>query len=397
MSIPFIGNVGFTEISSAGSLTSAASSRIALPIQLFKLTSSISGQLTLTENSNHKKVIIDTNGNNIINSSGSPLNVDCPSGVAVELQGSGNVQSTLKTFTSAVSSTSNTGTTTISDAGNSTLAVTTNHTFTEQLLDTTRSQVADGDGTFSGGGAAFRDQTTTVKRPQDSSNSTRPVNPTYYTTSFATTFGGFGLDNINRSDFGMSFTHAFLEDGTPISGAIVGPSGASTFDGVSADQPDTNTTHTVGSDTYRYMQWNSALVGVNNGNTGTMGIAMYIDVNTGKAVVEIILGSGGRAAFNQIKNVDVFTTSTGRKFTFTNNTSHTITLSGGDPYSSTSVSASGTGVVNRDSTDGSFSITGTFPSTNDAGAPLSSVGLNETSSTSVNVDNHTGTNSVKAF
>ena len=93
----------------------------------------------------------------------------------------------------------------------------------------------------------------------------------------------------------------------------------------------------------------------------------------------------------------MFTTSTGRKFTFTNNTSHTITLSGSDPYSSTSVSASGTGVVNRDSTDGSFSITGTFPDTNDAGAPLSSLGLNETSSTTVNVDNHTGTNSVKAF
>ena len=41
----------------------------------------------------------------------------------------------------------------------------------------------------------------------------------------------------------MSFTHAFLEDGTPISGAIVGPSGPSTFDGVSAQQPTTNTTH----------------------------------------------------------------------------------------------------------------------------------------------------------
>ena len=93
----------------------------------------------------------------------------------------------------------------------------------------------------------------------------------------------------------------------------------------------------------------------------------------------------------------MFTTSTGRKFTFTNNTSHTITLSGSDPYTSTSVSASSTGVVNRDSTDGSFSITGTFPDTNDSGDPLSSVGLNETSSTTVNVDNHTGTNSVKAF
>tara|TARA_R100001440_G_scaffold36210_4_gene55333 strand:- start:140 stop:1297 length:1158 start_codon:yes stop_codon:yes gene_type:complete len=385
MSIPLIGNVGFTEISSAGSLTTAASTKIGLPIQLFKLTSSISGQLTLTENSNHKKVIIDTNGNNIINSSGSPLNVDCPSGVPVELKGSGNVQSTVKTFTSAVTDTSNTGTTTVAEAGNSTLAVTTNHTFTEQVVNVDRN---------AGNGNTFGDGSTTVVSPVTGSNTSLLVNETYFSTSFATSFGGVGLDNINRSDFGMSFTHAFLEDGTPISGAIVGPSGPSTFDGVSADQPDTNTTHSHAGDTYRFMRWNSALVGVNNGNSGTFAIEMFIDSGSGKAVVAII---GGRGAFNQIKNVDVFTTSTGRKFTFTNNTSHTITLSGGDPYSSTSVSASGTGVVNRDSTDGSFSITGTFPDTNDAGAPLSSLGLNETSSTTVNVDNHTGTNSVKAF
>ena len=385
MSIPLIGNVGFTEISSAGSLTTAASTKIGLPIQLFKLTSSISGQLTLTENSNHKKVIIDTNGNNIINSSGAPLNVDCPSGVPVELKGSGNVQSTVKTFTSAVTDTSNTGTTTIAEAGNSTLAVTTNHTFTEQVRDDNRN---------AGSGASFGDGTTSVITPVTGGSTSLLVNESYYSSSITTDFGGVGLDNINRSDFGMSFSHAFLEDGTPISGAIVGPSGPSTFDGVSAQQPTTNTTHSHAGSTYRFMGWNAALVGVNNGNSGTFAINIFINSANGAAVVAII---GGRGAFNQIKNVDVFTTSTGRKFTFTNNTSHTITLSGSDPYSSTSVSASGTGVVNRDSTDGSFSITGTFPDTNDAGAPLSSLGLNETSSTTVNVDNHTGTNSVKAF
>ena len=386
MSVPLITNVGFTEISSAGSLTTAASTKIGLPIQLFKLTSSISGQLTLTENSNHKKVIIDTNGNNIINSSGSPLNVDCPSGVPVELKGSGNVQSTVKTFTSAVTDTSNTGTTTIAEAGNSTLAVTTNHTFTEQLIDDNRS---------AGGGASFGDGFTTVTSPKDGSVS-RMISETYYSSTNATNFGGNDLDNIDRSDFGMSFSHAFLEDGTPISGRISGPStpggtgGTSTFDGSTSKRPSENAVYSG----YRYMKWDNALVGVNNGNSGNFDIEIFINSANGLAVVAII---GGRGAFNQIKNVDVFTTSTGRKFTFTNNTSHTITLSGSDPYSSTSVSASGTGVVNRDSTDGSFSITGTFPDTNDAGAPLSSLGLNETSSTTVNVDNHTGTNSVKAF
>jgi hypothetical protein len=306
--------------------------------------------------------------------------------VPVELKGSGNVQSTIKTFTSAVTDTSNTGTTTIAEAGNSTLAVTTDHTFTEQTVDINKN---------AGNGNTFGDGFTTVTSPKDGSVS-RMVNESYYLSSMATNFGGNDLDNIDRSDFGMSFTHAFLEDGTPISGRISGPStpggtgGTSSFDGGTSKRPSENAVYSG----YRYMKWNNALVGVNNGNSGNFDIEIFINSANGLAVVAII---GGRGAFNQIKNVDVFTTSTGRKFTFTNNTSHTITLSGSDPYSSTSVSASGTGVVNRDSEDGSFSITGTFPDTNDSGAPLSSLGLNETSSTTVNVDNHTGTNSVKAF
>ena len=135
------------------------------------------------------------------------------------------------------------------------------------------------------------------------------------------------------------------------------------------------------------MFWDNALVGVNNGNSGNFDIEIFVNQTNGAALVAII---GGRGAFNQIKNVDVFTTSTGRKFTFTNNTSHTITLSGDDPYPSTAVTAGSTGVVNRDSQDGSFNITGTFPETNGSGDPLSSLGLNETSTTTVDVTNHTG-------
>ena len=196
------------------SLNTLAGSKIAMPIQLFKLTDNITGQLTLTENANHKKVIIDTNGNNIINSAGSPLNVACPSGVSVELKGSGEVKSTVRTFTSEVTDTTNTGTTTIATAGNSTLGVTTNHTFTEQLIDDNRSF---------GGGASFGDGTNTVYSPKVGGNVARLVNDSYYSTSLTTKFGGNDLDNIDRSDFGMSFSHAFLEDGTPISGRISGP------------------------------------------------------------------------------------------------------------------------------------------------------------------------------
>jgi len=380
VAIPLISNVGFTEVSSSGSLNTKAGDKTKLPVQFFKLSDNISGNLSLDNNSAHKKIILDTNGNNITNSSGSPLTTN--SSTTLELKGSGNVQSTLKTFTSSGSSD-----TTISEADNSTVVVQTDtHTFDTALVDDNRS---------AGSGVSFTDSPRTVKRPQDSSNSTRSANPIYYNTSSATAFGGKGLTNINRSDFAMSFTHAFLEDGTPISGAIVGPSGPSTFDGVSASQPDTNTTHTVGSDTYRYMQWNSALVGVNNGNSGTMGIAMYIDVNTGKAVVEIILGAGGRGAFNQIKNVDVVGPTAGRRFIFTNNLAISCVLSGGNPFSAT-VSAGATNTENRDSTDSSFSLTGTISGSDGSSRPFALKEINDGTGT-VNEDAYTGTKSVSAF
>ncbi len=382
MAIPLISNVGFTEVSSSGSLNTKAGDKTKLPIQFFRLSDNISGNLSLDNNSAHKKIILDTNGNNITNSSGSPLTTN--SSTTLELKGSGNVQSTLKTFTSSQSSTSNSGTTTISEADNSTVVVQTDtHEFDTALVDDNRS---------AGGGASFGDGNTTIRRPQDSSNTTGLVNETYYTTGYATLFGGVGLTNINRSDFAMSFTHAFLEDGTPISGAIVGPSGPSTFDGVSASQPDTNTTHSHAGDTYRFMRWNSALVGVNNGNTGTFAIEMFIDSNTGKAVVRIV---GGRGAFNQIKNVDVVGPTAGRRFIFTNNLAISCVLSGSDPFSAT-VSAGATNTVDRDSTDGSFSLTGTISGNDGSSRPFALKEINDGSG-SVNEDAYTGTKSVSAF
>ena len=382
MAIPLISNVGFTEVSSSGSLNTKAGDKTKLPIQFFRLSGAITGALTLDNNSAHKKIILDTNGNNITNSSGSPLTTN--SSTTLELKGSGNVQSTLKTFTSSQSSTSNSGTTTISEADNSTVVVQTDtHTFDTALVDDNRS---------AGSGVTFGDGNTTIRRPQDSSNTTGLVNETYYTTGYATLFGGVGLTNINRSDFAMSFTHAFLEDGTPISGAIVGPSGPSTFDGVSASQPDTNTTHSHAGDTYRFMRWNSALIGVNNGNTGTFAIEMFIDSNTGKAVVRIV---GGRGAFNQIKNVDVVGPTAGRRFIFTNNLAISCVLSGSDPFSAT-VSAGATNTVNRDSTDGSFSLTGTISGSDGSSRPFALKEINDGTGT-VNEDAYTGTKSVSAF
>jgi len=383
MAIPLITNVGFTEVSSSGVLNDKASTGAnKLPIQLFKLSGAISGNLQMNNDSAHKKIILDTDGNNITNSTGSPLTNN--SSVALELKGSGNVQSTLKTFTSSQSSTSNSGTTTISEADNSTVVVQTDtHTFDSALIDDNRS---------AGSGASFGDGNTTVTDPRDGGTNGGLVNETYYNTSTATAFGGVGLTNVNRSDFAMSFTHAFLEDGTPISGAIVGPSGPSTFDGVSAQQPTTNTTHSHAGGTYRFMGWNAALVGVNNGNTGTFAIQIYIDSATGKAVVQIV---GGRGAFNQIKNVDVVGPTAGRRFIFTNNLAISCVLSGSDPFSAT-VSAGATNTVNRNSTDGSFSLTGTISGSDGSSRPFALKEINDGTG-SVDETAYTGTKSVSAF
>ena len=378
MAIPLISNVGFTEVSSSGVLNDkAGTAKSKLPVQLFKLSGAVTGNLQMNNDAAHKKIILDTNGNNITNSSGSPLTTN--SSTTLELKGSGNVQSTLKTFTSSGSAD-----TTISEADNSTVAVQTDtYEFDTALIDDNRS---------AGGGASFGDGTDRVTKPSTGSAADLLVSGTYFSTSYATLFGGVGLTNINRSDFAMSFTHAFLEDGTPISGAIVGPSGPSTFDGVSADQPDTNTTHSHAGGTYRFMRWNSALVGVNNGNSGTFAIEMFIDSSTGKAVVAII---GGRGAFNQIKNVDVVGPTAGRRFIFTNNLAISCVLSGSDPFNAT-VSAGATNQVDRDSTDSTFSLTGTISGSDGSSRPFALKDINDGTG-SVNEDAYTGTKSVSAF
>jgi len=118
-------------------------------------------------------------------------------------------------------------------------------------------------------------------------------------------------------------------------------------------------------------------------------------VNTGKAVVEIILGAGGRGAFNQIKNVDVVGPTAGRRFIFTNNLAISCVLSGSDPFSAT-VSAGATNTVDRDSTDGSFSLTGTISGSDGSSRPFALKDINDGTGT-VNEDAYTGIKSVSAF
>tara|TARA_R100001460_G_scaffold75171_7_gene116313 strand:+ start:336 stop:1034 length:699 start_codon:yes stop_codon:yes gene_type:complete len=226
MGAPLISNLGFTEVSSAGSLNTEAGAKINLPIQLYKLTSNISGQLTLDSTANHKKVILDTNGFNIDNGSDAPLDMDTPAGTTVELKGTGAIRATGKTTTITQGSASHTGTTTAGSGDTTQVVVGTNHTYTETQINDIRPDPGSSFG--SGGGVSWSDnfRITVGYPPTGGNRSSTADNPTYYNTSTGTKFGGRMLTNVLRSDFRMTFTHAFVEDGNRTDGPITGNGGS---------------------------------------------------------------------------------------------------------------------------------------------------------------------------
>ena len=70
MSVPFISNLGFTEVSTAGTLNTKAGSKDALPVQYYKLTADITGVLTINNTANHAKIILDMNNRNLVGAAG---------------------------------------------------------------------------------------------------------------------------------------------------------------------------------------------------------------------------------------------------------------------------------------------------------------------------------------
>ena len=362
MTIPLITNLGFTEVSSAGDLNDkAGTTKSKLPIQLFKLTENISGNLTMNNNAAHKKIFLDTNGKTILNGSDSPITNN--SSTAVELKGSGNVQSTLKTFTSAVSSTSNTGTTTISEADDSTVVVDSNFTFNTSLTS------------FGG--------------QQTSSNGVDNM----FNTTYGTYFGGRLLTNINDASFRMEFRDAFPEDGSS-GGLIVGPGGGGqanyTSSGGRNCSPVTPSSNTV-SNGFRTMVWTNA--GFDPRKGGNYTITMLLD-SSDRARVVISASNDSRFILPSGGVVPNAVTTTGKRIIYTNNLSISCVLSGSDPFNDVTVAAGASSTVNISSTDGSFNITGTVSGNDGSSQPFSTKEVNNGTGSLVTT-NHTGTRSVK--
>ena len=85
-----------------------------------------------------------------------------------------------------------------------------------------------------------------------------------------------------------------------------------------------------------------------------------------------------------------------RILTFTNNIAQSWLLTVSDPYNNVTVSAGASAVSNKDSPDGSFSITGTISGTDGSSQPFALKPGNDGSG-SIVVSSHTGTRSVSSL
>ena len=354
MSIPLISGVGFTEVNSAGVLNDkAGTAKSKLPVQFFKLTDNISGNLTLNNDSAHKKIFLDTNGNNILNPNGSPLTTN--SSTTLELLGSGNIQSTLKTSTATESSTGHTGTTTFSNSDSSTIVVSNVNT------DTTVEKYIDASGNFAYNGSTI-----------DSSG----VTTVGGSTPNASTIFGSG----SSTSFGINVT-----DGTTaaqfIGDAAVGGSSPVSFGyQLYIAQIPPNTVSQLRMDEYANQGYNvtGRQVGGHNRYSGTTNHQLNF--------------SGTRRLWWRYVR-----SGNDRSFVFTNNLSISCVLSGADPFDGVTVSAGATATsTSTNSTDGSFNITMTISGSDGSSQPFALAVVNSGTG-SLDTSGYSGTFSASAL
>ena len=354
MAIPLISNIGFTEVNSAGTLNDkAGTAKSKLPIQFFKLTDNISGNLTLNNDSAHKKIILDTNGNNILNPNGSPLTTN--SSTTLELLGSGNIQSTLKTSTATESSTGHTGTTTFSNSDSSTIVVSNVNT------DTTVEKYIDASGNFAYNGSTI-----------DSSG----VTTVGGSTPNASTIFGSG----SSTSFGINVT-----DGTTaaqfIGDTAVGGSSPVSFGyQLYIAQIPPNTVSQLRMDEYANQGYNvtGRQVGGHNRYSGTTNHQLNF--------------SGTRRLWWRYVR-----SGNDRSFVFTNNLAISCVLSGADPFDGVTVSAGATATsTSTNSTDGSFNITMTISGSDGSSQPFALAVVNSGTG-SLDTSGYSGTFSASAL
>ena len=381
MSVPLVSNVGFTEVtqslvdSSSGVLNDIAGSRINLPIQYFKLGENISGNLTLNNVANNKKIILDTDGKTLLNPSGSPLTQN--SSVAMELKGSGNIQSTKKTSTGTQASTSYSGTTTLSDSNSSTVVV--------------------GDDGFV---ITFNENYTLGNEPYRDKHGIRTPDNIPSGESWTGLTGTYGANISGLTANGFTFNNA----GNLMTG-VAGSIGNFQFYRM------TDARRSRQDNDYKVYVWCSTgmfkkEVANNVTNSSTDSPDYIIGPHTNPYTGQYYSPQGSRdsgndhnaysnyQAMGRLESVTV----NARTLTFTNNLAISCVLSGADPFDGVTVNAGATAQKILYSTDGSFNITMTISGNNDSGLPLALADVNNgTGSLDTSTQGYTGTFSAKAF
>ena len=354
MAIPLISNIGFTEVDSAGTLNDkAGTAKSKLPIQFFKLTDNISGNLTLNNDSAHKKIILDTNGNNILNPNGSPLTTN--SSTTLELIGSGNVQSTLKTSTATQSSTGHTGSTTFSNSDSSTIVVSNVDT------DTTVEKYIDASGNFAYNGSTI-----------DSSGVTTvgggtPNASTIFGSGSSTQYGINITDGLNAAQY--------IGD-TAVGGSSPVGNGYQLY----IAQIPPNTVSQLRMDEYANIS-----IGQYSGSVG--GHNRY----SGTTNHQLNFSGTRRLWWRYVRSGN------DRSLVFTNNLSISCVLSGADPFDGVTVSAGATATSTRtNSTDGSFNITMTISGSDGSSQPFALAVVNSGTG-SLDTSGYSGTFSASAL
>jgi len=353
MSIPLISGLGFTEVSSAGNLNDkAGTSKSKLPIQFFKLTDNISGNLTLNDDSAHKKIILDTNGKTLLNPNGSPLTTN--SNTRLELRGSGNVQSTLLTSTATQSSTSHLGTTVFDTSDSSQIVV------SDIGTDLTVEKYIDTAGNFSYNGSTIDSSGTTTV------GGSTPNASTIFGSGSSTAYG------INTTDGTQAAR--FIGD-TATSGSSPVGNGYQLY----IAQIPPNTVSQLRMDEY-------ANIGIGGYSGSVGGHNRY----SGTSNHQLNFSGTRRLWWRYVRSGN------DRRFVFTNNLAISCVLSG-DVLNGDTVTAGGTGTANKsNTTDGSFNVTMTISGTNGSSQPYALAVVNSGTG-SINTDAYTGTLSASAL
>ena len=363
MSIPLISGLGFTEVNSAGVLNDkAGTDKSKLPIQFFRLTDNISGNLTLNDDSAHKKIILDTNGNNILNSNGSPLTTN--SSTTLELLGSGNIQSTLKTSTATESSTGHTGTTTFSNSDSSTIVVSNVGT------DTTVEKYVDAGGNYVYNGSSIDGGVTTV-------GGSTPNAANIFSGSYS---GASTQYSMNITDG----TTAFQFVGDTSTSTTTSPASAGYKLYVATIEP--NTVSQLRMDEYSNY---SGSLGIYNSLVG--GSVGGHNRYSGTTNHQLNFSGTRRLWFRYVRSGN------DRRFVFTNNLSISCVLSGADPFDGVAVSAGATATsTSTNSTDGSFNITMTISGSDGSSQPFALAVVNSGTG-SLDTSGYSGTFSASAL